>query len=425
MGSEKMTAQHSHPSFGNVRWIHVLAGVAVLLSLGTVYSWSVFRQDLQAELSLNATQSLLPYTLALVCYALCMPVAGVLIQRHSPQKIVLAGAVLVLAGYGAAAMAQSGLQLALGYGILAGSGVGLIYGVPLAVSARWIPEAKGLAIGLTVVGFGLSPLITAPLAHALVVALGVRQALAVLGVGIFLVLLLCCYWMRFPRSDFPLGSSGGVSDAALSPVHATPLLRQRSFYGLWLCYAMGTFIGLSAIGISVTVGIELFGLEASVAAAFLSLFAVCNGGSRPIFGWLTDHIPPWLAACGLYGIVLGACLLMIFFQGAGTLLYATAFGLLWFSLGGWLALAPTATMRLFPAKDYAKNYGLIFTAYGVGALGGTLSTGNLRDAFGSYAPVFPALAVVAVVGMMVAVWLLRARRMVNDKSRQSSTKHQH
>jgi predicted MFS family arabinose efflux permease len=72
------------------------------------------------------------------------------------------------------------------------------------------------------------------------------------------------------------------------------------------------------------------------------------------------------------------------------------------SLGGWLAIAPTATISLFNPDDYAKNYGLVFTAYGVGALLGTLIARQIRDLFGSYTYAFYTTAVLAIVGILIA-----------------------
>lgn len=48
------------------RWLLIPLGMGVLLCLGTVYSWSIFRKPLETELNLSATESLLPYTVALV-----------------------------------------------------------------------------------------------------------------------------------------------------------------------------------------------------------------------------------------------------------------------------------------------------------------------------------------------------------------------
>lgn len=84
-----------------------------------------------------------------------------------------------------------------------------------------------------------------------------------------------------------------------------------------------------------------------------------------------------------------------------------AFSLFWFCLGGWLALAPTATLHLFNPDDYAQNYGIVFTAYGMGALLGTLVAGQIRDWFGSYIYAFYPMAGLAIVGIILATFFLK------------------
>ena len=90
--------------------------------------------------------------------------------------------------------------------------------------------------------------------------------------------------------------------------------------------------------------------------------------------------------------------------------YIVAFCLFWFCLGGWLAMAPTITLRFFDPERYAQNYGIVFSAYGVGALIGTLVTGRIRDLFGSYNYAFYLMALFAIAGIVVACTMLKRER---------------
>ncbi len=388
------------------RWLLIPLGLLVLLGLGSVYSWSLFRDPLAQELGLNATESLLPFTFGLVFYSAFMPITGFALPWLGTRRATVLGGGLVGLGYLLASRATDVWGLVVAYGAIAGTGIGVAYGVPLLVVSRWFPERRGLALGLTVVGFGLSPLITAPLANHWLSLYTVRPTLRLFGIVLMGLILAVAPTLKLPPPDWqpPTRPAVTVEGARAASV---PLLRSRSFYGLWICYAIGTWVGLSAIGISSSVGQETIALDAAAAARSVSLFALCNGGSRPLFGWLSDRWQPHHVATLSYGLMLVACLLMVKAQAGQVTTYLLAFGLFWFCLGGWLATAPTLTVRFFAPDRYAQNYGLVFTAYGVGALLGTLATGRLRDIFGSYQSVFYGMALLAIVGITVAWTLLR------------------
>jgi MFS family permease len=200
--------------------------------------------------------------------------------------------------------------------------------------------------------------------------------------------------------------------------------KTTSFYGLWLCYTIGALAGLTAIGIAGAVGTEVYtpiyaaqlGLPADAPGVvkavkdwiFLLIipFALVNGLGRPVFGTLTDKLGPKNTALVTYVLIFAACMLMYLQYGSGNA-YIICFLLLWACLGGWLAIAPTATASFFGTKDYAKNYGLIFTAYGAGAVIGGIVSAQAKDLMGGYQPFFLIVAVLAVIGAIVAVMLMK------------------
>jgi MFS family permease len=174
------------------------------------------------------------------------------------------------------------------------------------------------------------------------------------------------------------------------------------FHGLCACYTIGTFVGLSAIGISSSVAQDLIRLEPHTAALLVSCFAVFNGIGRPLFGWLADVRSPRFAAVFSYVLILTASLIMLTAGEGDSLRFIFSFCLFWMCLGGWLALAPTATLTIFDPSRYASTYGLVFLSYGVGALSGTLLTGLIRDLTGSYSLVFAPYALLALIGLALA-----------------------
>ena len=390
------------------RWLLIPLGMILLLCLGSVYSWSIFRTPLENELGISATESLLPYTFVLVFYSIMMPIAGFYIPRIGTRLTTAIGGVVVGLGYILSSFASHIGILVFTYGTIAGTGIGIAYGVPMVVVSRWFPDKRGLAVGLTIVGFGLSPLITAPLANQLIGAYTVRPTLRILGIAFTAIILAVALTMKLPPKGWHPRHSAIASASTSTSTYPGNLFKSQSFYGLWICYAIGTVVGLSAIGISSPVGEEIVNVNPTVAASSVSLFALFNGVSRPLFGWLSDRFRPHYIATLSYVLILIACVLMVNAQTGQVATYLIAFCLFWFCLGGWLAMAPTITLRFFNPDQYAQNYGIIFTAYGVGALIGTLVTGQIRDLFGTYTYVFYPMSLLAIIGIVTA-WLLLKR----------------
>jgi MFS family permease len=107
-----------------------------------------------------------------------------------------------------------------------------------------------------------------------------------------------------------------------------------------------------------------------------------------------------------YVFTIAACLL-IYTNYASQMAYTIGFTILWGCFGGWLTIAPTATASLFGIKDYAKNYGLVFTAYGVGAVIGGIVSSQIKDIMGAFQSFFLVVATLALIGIIVAFKLLK------------------
>ena len=186
------------------------------------------------------------------------------------------------------------------------------------------------------------------------------------------------------------------------------MLKTKAFVGLWVCYFIGCLAGLMAISISSDVWAEV-GREA-VAALLLGFspvgfFSIFNGGGRPIFGTLTDKLTPKNAAILSFVLIIIASLMM--WQMPTAPVYIISFAMLWGCLGGWLAIAPTTTAWFFGVGDYPRCYGVIFLAYGAGALVGPYMAGWVKDATGSFIAVFPYVIFFAILGILIATLLMR------------------
>ncbi|HOD73845.1 MAG TPA: MFS transporter, partial [Candidatus Bipolaricaulis anaerobius] len=145
------------------RWGYVALGFVANVCMGAVYAFSVFRKPLEELWGISATSSGLPFMVFLAVFALGMALAGGLVERWGPRKTGILGGILVGLGWILAGFSPNIGVLTLFYGVIAGAGVGVAYGCPIAVAGRWFPDRRGLAVGLTLAGFGASALVVAPI----------------------------------------------------------------------------------------------------------------------------------------------------------------------------------------------------------------------------------------------------------------------
>lgn len=418
------------------RWILVIVGTIIELCLGSVYAYSVLSVPLKKiftdpvsaggfGLTVSAIEMQLPYIVSLAVFALTMPLVGKYIEKLGPRKVGMIGGVVVGLGWILASFATSPITLAALYGFVAGAGVGIAYGCPITTTARWFPDKRGLAVGLTLAGFGFAAFVTGKIADTLTASIGIFNTFRILGVVFLVLVVALSMFLVFPPAGWcPRGWTPPAAAAGASKAEFTreEMVKTKTFIGLWVCYTIGTLAGLMAIGVAKPAGLEVAGnagmneIAAGVLMTNLILpFAICNAGGRPLFGTLTDKLTPPRAAILSYIIIITASLL-VFLNPSSVNMYTISFSLLWLCLGGWLAIAPAATASYFGTKDYARNYGLVYTAYGVGAIIGNLMAGAAKDILGGYVNVFPYVAALSVVGIVLAFLLLKPPVAASSKA---------
>jgi MFS family permease len=401
------------------RWGLVASGLIINLWLGSIYAWSVFVGPLTdyftGELgqAVSANDILMPFSVFLAFFAITMPFTGKIIDKYGPRNVTITGGVLTGLGWLLASFSSSVPMLSVMFGVIGGIGVGIAYSVLVAVSARWFPDRRGLAVGLTVLGVGFSAFFTANIAGWSIGAYGVMNTFGIFGVVIIVITILLALPLKFPPSGWvPVG----WTPPALKPSEEKPceynrslMLKSSSFYGLWACYFIGCLSGLMAISIAKPVGTDV-GIEAGFATFLVGFFAIFNGGGRPVFGVLTDTLTPRNAAMVSFILIALASLLMWLIPIVPV--YILAFAVLWGCLGGWLAIAPTTTGRYFGTCDYPRCYGVVFLAYGAGAIAGPQLAGFFKTSTGSYIGVFPYVLVLAAVGSIIAFTLMKPPKSI-------------
>lgn len=367
---------------------------AVMITLGTVYAYSVFRLPIEGAYEVSNALSGMPYMVALASYALCMFITGRFLKEINMKRFYLLGSTLVIAGWFFSSLTTHLWELVVSYGILIGSGVGVLYGIPIALAGKWFPNRKGLFTGIILGGFGLSPLMTAPIASYFIENMGLHDAFRNMSL-LFSVVLFFGFWFVILPKDSPSSYEG---------VPVSTLVKEPYFRRLYFCFTLGTMAGLLAIGMTSIIGVHHYGLTQKELIPYIAFFSICNAVGRPIYGALTETlgVKRVTTMANIWVLVASSMVLLpITHKGV----FLIVFALLWMHLGAWLAIAPMATMKAYGEKGNASRYGFLFTAYGVGAIMGVYGSGKLYEMFNSPEVVF------AVIMAFMGLSLTQSRKL--------------
>lgn len=360
------------PSPRNFGWMVTFSGTGINLALGILYTWSMFKGAIEKEFGWQGSQLNDPYALCCLVFAFTMILAGRCQDRFGPRLTASIGGLLVGAGFVLASTSHSYGVWLLGFGVLVGLGLGFGYSSATPPALKWFPPSKtGLIAGLVVAGFGLAPVYLAPASQYLLGHYQLKTSMLILGIAFVIIVCGLAQLLRNPPSGFVAGPKPSPGSAPAAPANfATPMqiLRQPTFWLLWGIYFIGSGAGLMVISSVSGMAKKSMGELAFVAVAIM---AIGNAGGRIIAGTLSDKIGRrWT----LFIVLLFQAVLMLVAipvtgskETAAVVIVLVA-ALIGANYGANLSLFPSFTKDLWGLKSFGLNYGVLFTAWGVGGL---------------------------------------------------------
>ncbi|MDA0148210.1 L-lactate MFS transporter [Vibrio sp. LaRot3] len=356
----------------------LLAGFCINLCLGILYAWSVFNKALVTESGWSAAEASAPYATATITFSICLLVAGILQDRMGPRLILILGTVLTGLGMIASGFVNTPMMLNITFGVITGAGIGFGYACLSPSAMKWFhPSKKGMVNGLIAAGFGLAAIYLAPVTSALIDSMGIQTSFLVLGVGILAIAVPLAATINNPPADYtpaePKVKEGQAPKAVKKSADISwkTMLKTPQFYSLWIMYAFAASVGLMIIGNITTIASVQASLPNAVYLA--SILAIFNSGGRVAAGMLADKIGgvrTLLLAFVLQGINMA---LFATFDSEFTLIIGTAIAAVGY--GTLLAVFPTLTAEFYGLKNYGTNYGVLYTAWGIGGAIGAAVVG--------------------------------------------------
>jgi len=383
-------------------WPVAFAGLGINLALGVLYTWSMFKGAIEKEFGWKGNQLNDPYALCCLIFAFTMIGAGRCQDKFGPRLTASIGGLLVGAGLVVISRSNSYGVWLLGFGVLVGLGLGFGYSSATPPALKWFPPSKtGLIAGLVVAGFGLAPVYLAPTSQYLLSHYKLQGSMLIFGIAFTVIVCGLAQLLVNPPAGF--SAAPATATAAAQPVSAsaTPsdLFRTPQFYLLWVIYFIGSGAGLMVISSMSGMAKKSMGELAFVAVAIM---AIGNAGGRIVAGTLSDKIGRrWTLFIVLVfqAVLMFVAIPVTASKDMAPLVIVLVAALVGANYGANLSLFPSMTKDLWGLKSFGMNYGVLFTAWGVGGFALSRVQQMLTTASaGSYQSSFVTAGVLLLVG---------------------------
>lgn len=393
---------------GYSRWLIPPAALAVHMSIGQVYAFSVFKASLVARFDSSQTAVAWVFSIAIVCLGLSAAIGGSWVERNGPRRAMLVSAVFWFTGFlvGSLGIATGQLWLLyLGYGILGGIGLGIGYISPVSTLIKWFPDRPGLATGMAIMGFGGGALVAAPLSNSLMqrfdgdfdpTAKGsvasthaLTMTFLTLGVIYLIFMMIGVVLIRLPQ-----GYGGHDDTVAHHPgrngalVRANEAIKTRQFWLLWIVLFCNVTAGIGILEQAAPMIQDFFrsggssAITAAVAAGFVGMLSLANMGGRFVWSALSDYIgrkPIYMLYLGVGAVMY----LLLASTGHKATWMFVVFALVIISFyGAGFATVPAYLKDLFGTLEVGAIHGRLLTAWSAAGVAGPLIINGFLDAAG-------------------------------------------
>jgi MFS transporter, OFA family, oxalate/formate antiporter len=397
------------------RWLQLVFGVICMCMIANMqYGWTFFVNPMAERHGWDRAAIQVAFTIFILTETWLVPIEGWFVDKYGPKIVVLFGGLLCGIAWVMNSYANSLTVLYIAAAI-GGTGAGAVYGTCVGNSLKWFPDRRGLAAGLTAMGFGAGSALTVVPIQKMIASQGYDAAFFYFGIGQGLIVMLLALFLSTPKR----GEVPDVAKVSQAKRDYTPreMVRTPVF---WVMYAM--FVMMAAGGLMATaqlgpiakdfkiadVPVSLMGITLPALTFAATMDRVLNGVTRPFFGWVSDHIGREMTMFLAFGIEgLGIWALSIF--GQDPFMFVILTGLVFFAWGEIYSLFPATCGDTFGTKYAATNAGLLYTAKGTASLI-VPYTSVLTAWTGSWHAVFLAAAALNIVAALMAVFILRPMR---------------
>ena len=351
----------------------LIACILINVSVGVLYAWSVIKAKLIETWGWTSVEAGLPYTLAIITLAIGVFVGGRLQDKFGPRWVITCGG--ALAGLGlifSGILGDNPASVAICFGLITGTGIGLCYGCATPPALKWFhPTKKGLVSGLIVGGFGIAAVFLAPIANVLlnIDSIGIEGTMMILGTSTIVISIPLAQFIKNPPTDYTPPAPKHIKETTVKSAPAvdfnwTDMMKTRRFYLIFFMFLFSSSVGLMIIGnMSKIASTQANITSPAILAGIVAFLAATNTFGRVLGGIMADKIGPVNA---LFVVFILQALNMVGFMFYGNLaLLILGVIVVGFAYGTLVSAFPAITAGQFGLKRFGANYGIVFLSWGL------------------------------------------------------------
>ena len=397
-------------------------------SIGTVYCWSTFKEAIGAKIGMSTFALGWAFSLAIFFLGMSAAFAGRMVEKdiHKSSLIACICFTVGMIGTGLFIQHTTGLAALLGiylcYGCIMGIGLGIGYLTPVKTLMLWFSEQKGLATGISIMGFGLAKAIATPIMELIQKNLGISEMFYILGAVYFVMMLLGHFLLKKP--------DGWVEpDIAKKDFKALNMFKDKTFLGIWLMFFINIHCGLALITYEKQILGTTFA-KMAVLTAMISIIpsvtAAFNALGRIGYSTISDKMKQRNT---VYKIIFTSCIIITLFTLVPFAITNKSHSMILASLviillsivnlgyGGGFSTLPALLSERFGMEKISKIHGLALSAWAVAGLTGNNMSELILNMTGKkYDYILIATLILYVVALVICV------KVVGNKKEEKITK---
>lgn len=364
----------------------VLPAFMLAISVGQIYAFTNFSTEIAEYIGRTKNEVQFAFSLGIFFLGMGAAFFGRIVEKNIRLSTIL-GTVLFLSGLLVTSLGISVKSLwliYLGYGVLLGTGTGVIYISPVKTMMLWFPQNKALAAALPIISFGLGSTLSTVLFNGFslcglqirgFITYGVTVVFSVFALFYLVPMAIASALLKKPQPEQDAKAAAGAADA----FRYAQLGKDSFFLRAWLFMFLNISAGLCLIPLAKQVmNSEAVGYSESLITTIIALSGLMNGGGRFVFAWWSDRlvhrinilliilsVSAGVMLCSFWPPVIGAALLII------NACYGAGFSVI-----------PAILADHYGMNNISKIHGAVLSAWGFAGLAGNQASIFVSDKLG-------------------------------------------